>query len=162
MLILFRLPFLSVNMPFGVLFKLSLHLVKCLFTQVEHWLNQLCEDLSERICSDLDQNKRIAQTLTLHVSAYKVSFFSSLSEAFNWIFLSKWPFGIFFYTHISIYICACSDESPNFWIFHVSCGLIWIWSYIHLYMLQIAAASIPCLRQGPSWERDLQGESGES
>lgn len=95
------------------LFKLSLHLAKCLFTQVEHWLNQLCEDLSDRICSDLDQNKRIAQTLTLHVSAYKVLFFSSLSEAFNWIFLSKQPFGIFFYTHIPIYICACL-VSPKF------------------------------------------------
>ncbi|KAK6254241.1 hypothetical protein QUC31_015961 [Theobroma cacao] len=40
---------------------------------VQHWLNQLCEELSERLCSDLDQNKRIANTLTLHVRAYKSS-----------------------------------------------------------------------------------------
>ncbi|KAJ4827829.1 hypothetical protein Tsubulata_022021 [Turnera subulata] len=42
-------------------------------TSVQHWLNQLCEELSERICLDLDQNKRIARTLTLHASAYKSS-----------------------------------------------------------------------------------------
>ncbi|KAE8715311.1 DNA polymerase eta [Hibiscus syriacus] len=40
---------------------------------VQHWLNQLCEELSERICSDLDQNKRMAHTLTLHARAYKSS-----------------------------------------------------------------------------------------
>lgn len=40
--------------------------------QVQHWLNELCEELSERLRSDLDQNKRIARTLTLHASAYKV------------------------------------------------------------------------------------------
>ncbi|XP_077244407.1 Y-family DNA polymerase H isoform X2 [Tasmannia lanceolata] len=38
---------------------------------VEHWLNELCEELSERIQSDLDQNKRVAHTLTLHARAYK-------------------------------------------------------------------------------------------
>uniref|UniRef100_A0A5B7B7D7 DNA polymerase eta n=1 Tax=Davidia involucrata TaxID=16924 RepID=A0A5B7B7D7_DAVIN len=38
---------------------------------VEHWLNELCEELSERLHSDLDQNKRIAHTLTLHARAYK-------------------------------------------------------------------------------------------
>ncbi|GMN56082.1 hypothetical protein TIFTF001_025178 [Ficus carica] len=38
---------------------------------VQHWLNELCEELSERLRSDLDQNKRIARTLTLHASAYK-------------------------------------------------------------------------------------------
>ncbi|XP_054801326.1 DNA polymerase eta isoform X2 [Prosopis cineraria] len=38
---------------------------------VQHWLNQLCEELSERLQSDLDQNKRIARTLTLHARAYK-------------------------------------------------------------------------------------------
>ncbi|KAL2615665.1 hypothetical protein AAZV13_08G081200 [Glycine max] len=38
---------------------------------VQHWLNQLCEELNERLHSDLDQNKRIAQTLTLHARAYK-------------------------------------------------------------------------------------------
>ncbi|KAJ0982867.1 hypothetical protein J5N97_011122 [Dioscorea zingiberensis] len=37
---------------------------------VEHWLNQLCEELSERIQYDLDQNKRIAHTLTLHAGAF--------------------------------------------------------------------------------------------
>ncbi|KAJ8426276.1 LOW QUALITY PROTEIN: hypothetical protein Cgig2_021591 [Carnegiea gigantea] len=38
---------------------------------VSHWLKQLCEELSERLVADLDQNKRIAHTLTLHVRAYK-------------------------------------------------------------------------------------------
>lgn len=38
---------------------------------VEHWLNELCEELSERIQFDLDQNKRIARTLTLHARAIK-------------------------------------------------------------------------------------------
>ncbi|XP_038710870.1 DNA polymerase eta isoform X2 [Tripterygium wilfordii] len=40
---------------------------------VQHWLNQLCEELSERLCFDLDQNKRIAHTLTLHARAYNSS-----------------------------------------------------------------------------------------
>ncbi|KAL6845184.1 hypothetical protein ACP4OV_024679 [Aristida adscensionis] len=38
---------------------------------VKSWLDQLCEELSERIQSDLDQNRRIAQTLTIHVRASK-------------------------------------------------------------------------------------------
>ncbi|XP_027345129.1 DNA polymerase eta [Abrus precatorius] len=38
---------------------------------VRHWLNELCEELNERLHSDLDQNKRIAHTLTLHARAYK-------------------------------------------------------------------------------------------
>lgn len=46
-----------------------------LFLQVQHWLNELCEELSERLRSDLDQNKRIAHTLTLHARAYKVVIF---------------------------------------------------------------------------------------
>lgn len=41
--------------------------------QVQHWLNELCEELSERLQSDMDQNKRIAHTLTLHARAYKVA-----------------------------------------------------------------------------------------
>ncbi|KAK6931960.1 DNA polymerase, Y-family, little finger domain [Dillenia turbinata] len=40
---------------------------------VKHWLNELCEELSERLLSDLDQHKRIAHTLTLHARAYKHS-----------------------------------------------------------------------------------------
>ncbi|CAN6553648.1 unnamed protein product [Malus baccata var. baccata] len=40
---------------------------------VQHWLNQLCEELSERLLSDLDQNKRIAHTLMMHGTAYKAS-----------------------------------------------------------------------------------------
>ncbi|KAL7238456.1 hypothetical protein ACSBR2_004538 [Camellia fascicularis] len=40
---------------------------------VEHWLNELCEELSERLHSDLEQNKRIAHTLTLHARAFKSS-----------------------------------------------------------------------------------------
>ncbi|KAL5221825.1 hypothetical protein ABZP36_026538 [Zizania latifolia] len=38
---------------------------------VKTWLDRLCEELSERIQSDLNQNKRIAQTLTLHARACK-------------------------------------------------------------------------------------------
>ncbi|KAL6616091.1 hypothetical protein ACP70R_038361 [Stipagrostis hirtigluma subsp. patula] len=38
---------------------------------VKGWLDQLCEELSERIQSDLDQNRRIAQTLTIHARASK-------------------------------------------------------------------------------------------
>ncbi|XP_062094813.1 uncharacterized protein LOC133800774 isoform X2 [Humulus lupulus] len=41
------------------------------FKKVEHWLNELCEELNERLHSDLDQNKRIVRTLTLHATAYK-------------------------------------------------------------------------------------------
>jgi hypothetical protein len=41
-------------------------------SQVQHWLNQLCDELNERICCDLDQNKRIAHTFTVYASAYKV------------------------------------------------------------------------------------------
>ncbi|KAL7210917.1 hypothetical protein ACSBR2_013905 [Camellia fascicularis] len=41
--------------------------------EVEHWLNELCEELSERLHSDLEQNKRIAHTLTLHARAFKSS-----------------------------------------------------------------------------------------
>ncbi|GMP71170.1 hypothetical protein CsSME_00029691 [Camellia sinensis var. sinensis] len=40
---------------------------------VEHWLNELCEELSEYLHSDLEQNKRIAHTLTLHARAFKSS-----------------------------------------------------------------------------------------
>uniref|UniRef100_A0A0E0FTD4 DNA polymerase eta n=1 Tax=Oryza nivara TaxID=4536 RepID=A0A0E0FTD4_ORYNI len=36
---------------------------------VKTWLDRLCEELSERIQSDLNQNKRIAQTLTLYARA---------------------------------------------------------------------------------------------
>ncbi|XP_069153604.1 DNA polymerase eta isoform X7 [Solanum lycopersicum] len=38
---------------------------------VGKWLNELCDELSERLQSDLEQNKRIAHTLTLHAHAYK-------------------------------------------------------------------------------------------
>uniref|UniRef100_A0A0D9YF67 DNA polymerase eta n=1 Tax=Oryza glumipatula TaxID=40148 RepID=A0A0D9YF67_9ORYZ len=38
---------------------------------VKTWLDRLCEELSERIQSDLNQNKRIAQTLTLYARACK-------------------------------------------------------------------------------------------
>ncbi|KAK3161988.1 hypothetical protein QOZ80_1BG0083900 [Eleusine coracana subsp. coracana] len=41
--------------------------------EVKGWLDQLCEELSERIQSDLNQNKRIAQTLTLHARAAKIN-----------------------------------------------------------------------------------------
>ncbi|GAB4840871.1 hypothetical protein Ancab_021631 [Ancistrocladus abbreviatus] len=40
---------------------------------VEHWLNELCEELGERLVADLEQNKRIAHTLTVNARAYKQS-----------------------------------------------------------------------------------------
>ncbi|XP_010538637.1 PREDICTED: DNA polymerase eta isoform X2 [Tarenaya hassleriana] len=42
-------------------------------SSVQQWLNRLCEELSERLSSDLEQNKRLASTLTLHASAYRLS-----------------------------------------------------------------------------------------
>ncbi|KAL9236000.1 hypothetical protein vseg_010715 [Gypsophila vaccaria] len=47
---------------------------------VTHWLNQLCEELSERLLMDLEQNKRTASTLTIHVSAYKLNDTDSLKK----------------------------------------------------------------------------------
>ncbi|KAL4578179.1 hypothetical protein LXL04_014298 [Taraxacum kok-saghyz] len=40
-------------------------------TAVESWLKELCEELSERLHTDMETNKRIAHTLTLHATAYK-------------------------------------------------------------------------------------------
>lgn len=40
---------------------------------IQHWLSELCEELSERLSSDFDLNKRMAQLLTLHARAYKSS-----------------------------------------------------------------------------------------
>ncbi|KAL0542559.1 hypothetical protein IC582_017627 [Cucumis melo] len=40
---------------------------------VQHWLTELSEELSERLSSDLDQNRRMAHTLTFHASAYRLS-----------------------------------------------------------------------------------------
>ncbi|GAB2213959.1 hypothetical protein Drorol1_Dr00018287 [Drosera rotundifolia] len=40
---------------------------------VEHWLNELCAELSERLLADLEKNKRIAHTLTVHARASKSS-----------------------------------------------------------------------------------------
>lgn len=59
--------------------RCGLFLIHVLY-QVSHWIKQLCEELSERLHVDLDLNKRIAHTLTLHVRAYKVilSLFSLL------------------------------------------------------------------------------------
>ncbi|ONM37765.1 DNA polymerase eta isoform X1 [Zea mays] len=47
---------------------------------VKGWLDQLCEELSERIQSDLNQNKRIAQTLTLHARAFKKNEHDSMKK----------------------------------------------------------------------------------
>jgi len=38
---------------------------------VEHWLGELSAELNDRIQADLEQNKRIAHHLTLHVRAYQ-------------------------------------------------------------------------------------------
>ncbi|XP_072952423.1 DNA polymerase eta isoform X1 [Typha angustifolia] len=51
---------------------------------VRNWLNQLCEELSERLQVDLNQNKRVAHTLTLHASAFKENVID-----FHWKFPSK-------------------------------------------------------------------------
>ncbi|KAL7614759.1 hypothetical protein Lser_V15G06581 [Lactuca serriola] len=42
-------------------------------SSVENWLKELCEELSERLHTDLETNKRIAHTLTLHADAYKTT-----------------------------------------------------------------------------------------
>ncbi|KAL3827725.1 hypothetical protein ACJIZ3_016527 [Penstemon smallii] len=47
---------------------------------VQKWLNELCEELYERLLCDLEQNKRIAHTLTLHASAYKLNDMESLKK----------------------------------------------------------------------------------
>ncbi|KAL3654578.1 hypothetical protein CASFOL_001563 [Castilleja foliolosa] len=47
---------------------------------VHKWLHQLCEELNERLLNDLEQNKRIARTLTLHASAYKLNDSESLKK----------------------------------------------------------------------------------
>ncbi|KAK9152240.1 hypothetical protein Syun_010549 [Stephania yunnanensis] len=40
---------------------------------VEGWLKDLCEELSERLQLDLDQNNRVAHSLTLHAAVYKTN-----------------------------------------------------------------------------------------
>ncbi|XP_074361490.1 DNA polymerase eta isoform X2 [Apium graveolens] len=40
---------------------------------IERWLSKFSEELAERLEADLEQNKRIAQTLTLHASASKAN-----------------------------------------------------------------------------------------
>ncbi|PIN17248.1 DNA polymerase iota/DNA damage inducible protein [Handroanthus impetiginosus] len=47
---------------------------------VQKWLYELCEELNERLLCDLEQNKRIARTFTLHASAYKVNDSESLKK----------------------------------------------------------------------------------
>ncbi|PIA29900.1 hypothetical protein AQUCO_05800169v1 [Aquilegia coerulea] len=49
-------------------------------TSVERWLNDLCEELSERIQSDMDKNNRVAHTLTLHARVYKTNDSDSLKK----------------------------------------------------------------------------------
>ncbi|CAN1166448.1 DNA polymerase eta [Linum perenne] len=41
---------------------------------VQHWVNQLCDELSERICCDMEENKRIAHTLTIHATTRMSSY----------------------------------------------------------------------------------------
>ncbi|KAF8390859.1 hypothetical protein HHK36_023158 [Tetracentron sinense] len=66
------MPLLAVP-PLGLDIGYVPDMAQCTCIDVEHWLNELCEELSERLQSDLDQNKRIAHTLTLHTNAYKSS-----------------------------------------------------------------------------------------
>ncbi|XP_076890692.1 DNA polymerase eta [Bidens hawaiensis] len=47
---------------------------------VEKWLKELCEELSERLQLDLETNKRVAHTLTLHANAYKSTDTDSLKK----------------------------------------------------------------------------------
>ncbi|XP_017231330.1 DNA polymerase eta isoform X2 [Daucus carota subsp. sativus] len=49
--------------------------LNCLKTiaAIERWLSKFSEELAERLEVDLEQNKRIAQTLTLHASAHKAT-----------------------------------------------------------------------------------------
>ncbi|CAA0832219.1 DNA polymerase eta [Striga hermonthica] len=47
---------------------------------VRKWLYDLCEELNERLLNDLEQNKRIARTLTLHANAYKLNDSESLKK----------------------------------------------------------------------------------
>ncbi|KAK6150239.1 hypothetical protein DH2020_017764 [Rehmannia glutinosa] len=49
-------------------------------SSVQKWLHELCEELNERLLYDLEQNKRIARTLTLHASAYKLNDSESLKK----------------------------------------------------------------------------------
>nr|XP_051226119.1 DNA polymerase eta isoform X1 [Lolium perenne] len=49
-------------------------------SSVKSWLDKLCEELSERIQSDLSCNKRVAQTLTLHARASKENEYNSLKK----------------------------------------------------------------------------------
>ncbi|KAM0875816.1 hypothetical protein ACQ4PT_036544 [Festuca glaucescens] len=49
-------------------------------SSVKSWLDKLCEELSERIQSDLSCNKRVAQTLTLHARALKENECNSLKK----------------------------------------------------------------------------------
>ncbi|KAJ1285465.1 hypothetical protein BS78_03G281500 [Paspalum vaginatum] len=60
-------------------------------TSVKGWLDQLCEELSERIQSDLNQNKRIAQTLTLHARASKLLHFLHLLQENERDSMKKFP-----------------------------------------------------------------------
>lgn len=75
------------------------HLLLCLSLQVQKWLNELCEELSERLLSDLEQNKRIAHTLSLHVNAYKV-FCLPKNSCSN---IPSWTHSVF--TFDNIHIC---------------------------------------------------------
>ncbi|XP_012829704.1 PREDICTED: DNA polymerase eta isoform X2 [Erythranthe guttata] len=49
-------------------------------SSVQKWIYELCEELSERLVRDLEQNKRIAHTLTLHASAHKLNDSESLKK----------------------------------------------------------------------------------
>ncbi|KAG8385081.1 hypothetical protein BUALT_Bualt03G0004400 [Buddleja alternifolia] len=49
-------------------------------SSVQKWLYDLCEELNERLLCDLEQNKRVARTLSLHASAYKLNDSESLKK----------------------------------------------------------------------------------
>ncbi|XP_057767957.1 uncharacterized protein LOC130988194 [Salvia miltiorrhiza] len=71
---------------------------------VQKWLNELCSELRERLLRDLEQNKRIARSLTLHASAYKLIDSESVKK-----FLKVWD-------------CQDSRRCPQ----PISCWAAWI------------------------------------
>ncbi|GER41025.1 DNA polymerase eta [Striga asiatica] len=72
---------------------------------VQKWLYDLCEELNERLLNDLEQNKRIARTLTLHANAYKPS------KAL--IFRFKEAESSLFYSFLPLFISSLCKELTN-------------------------------------------------
>lgn len=102
--------FCVVSQPCTSLFVIIFYL------QVQHWLNQLCEELNERLNSDLNQNKRIAQTLTLHARAYKVGL---LWLVFTWFSFTLKICSFFTFSHILFPTFLLSSSMVLFYVYFV-------------------------------------------